>query len=230
MLVVIILAKTKTTMLVQNQQPKVSQNEFLNMSKFIVTENFKHHTDNNSSTNYKNEISSVYEEEVSYSNSSKIFVIKENSESILGTIRVLKWDYISMLPIQKMFGINPLMCTNGNSINEIWHIGRFAIKQGVRDINLLKKLMVCAIMPVCMHKDNIAFAECDAKLLRVMSLMGIETKVVGESINYLGSETIPVSMSYDGLINFYQENKHLIGESKAFNELPKVNVLFNDVV
>ncbi|WP_217427678.1 hypothetical protein, partial [Flavobacterium collinsii] len=59
-------------------------------------------------------------------------------------------------------------------------------------------------------KDNMAFAEIDAKLLRVLTLMGIKAKVVGKSIEYLGSETIPVSMSYAGLIDFYNENKDLV--------------------
>jgi hypothetical protein len=106
--------------------------------------------------------------------------------------------------------VDPFVCAEGNAINEIWHIGRFAIKKGVRDVNLLKKLLVCAIAPVCKHKDTMVFAEIDAKLLRVLTLMGIKTKIVGKSIEYLGSETIPVSMSYNGLIDFYNESKHLV--------------------
>jgi hypothetical protein len=123
-----------------------------------------------------------------------------------------------------MFGICPLLCTNGHSVNEIWHIGRFAIKKGLRDLNLLKKLMVAAIAPVCMHKDNFAFAECDAKLLRILTLIGITAKIVGQSIDYLGSETIPICMSYDGLIDFYNQNKELVS-SEDLNQVPKTNGL-----
>ncbi|WP_157926174.1 hypothetical protein [Tenacibaculum maritimum] len=43
-----------------------------------------------------------------------------------------------------------------------------------------------------------------------MSLLGIRFKIVGKSINYLGSETIPVSFSYHDLIGFYEENKKLV--------------------
>ncbi|WP_160114326.1 MULTISPECIES: hypothetical protein [Aquimarina] len=194
----------------QNYPVRITQNELFNMSKFVVTENFKHHTDEKFPNDYKNDITSIYKEEMNYLENSQVFAIKNENNEIIGTIRALKWNYISLLPIQKIFGINPLVCINDNSINEIWHIGRFAIKKGARDINLLKKLMVCAIRPICKHKDNIAFAECDAKLLRIITLMGIKTKIVGESIDYLGSETIPVSMSYYGLIDFYNKNKHLI--------------------
>jgi hypothetical protein len=97
------------------------------------------------------------------------------------------------------------------NVNNIYHIGRFAIKKGVRDISLLKKLMVNAIAPICEHKDNIAFAECDSKLLRILNILGIKTDIIGESIEYLGSETIPIAMSYDGLIDFYVKNLHLAG-------------------
>ncbi|MEO7979059.1 hypothetical protein [Flavobacterium sp.] len=199
-----------------NHLPTISQNEIFHMSKFVVTENFNHHANEVYSSSYQNDIESVYQEEMEFLKNSKIFIFKNDLDELIGTIRVLKWDFIKPLPIQKMFDIDPFMCTEGNSINEIWHIGRFAIKKGTRDINLLKKLLVCAIAPVCANKDNIAFAEIDAKLLRVLQLMGIRAKVVGKSIEYLGSETIPVSMSYHGLIDFYNENKNLVAPSEAF--------------
>ncbi|WGH75229.1 hypothetical protein P8625_14305 [Tenacibaculum tangerinum] len=78
--------------------------------------------------------------------------------------------------------------------------------------------MVCAISPVCSHTENIAFAECDSKLLREMSLLGIKAKVVGKSINYLGYETIPVSFSYTDLIRFYEQNKYLISKQSLLEE------------
>jgi hypothetical protein len=195
---------------------EISQNEIYHMSKFVVTENCNHHANEIFSTSYQKDIDSVYREEMGFLKHSKIFIFKSDRNELIGTIRVLKWDFINPLPIQKMFGIDPFLCTEGNDINEIWHIGRFAIKTGMRDINLLKRLLVCAIAPVCAHKDNIAFAEIDAKLLRVLRLMGIQAKTVGKSIEYLGSETIPVSMSCSGLIDFYNDNKHLVSAKEGF--------------
>ncbi len=197
-------------LLEKNHLSQINQNELYNMSKFVVTENFNHHANEVFPDHYQNDIDSVYKEEMEFLENSKIFAVKTNLGDLMGTIRVLKWDFVSPLPIQKMFGIDPFTCAEGNPINEIWHIGRFAIKTGVRDINLLKKLLVCAIAPVCDHKDNIVFVEIDAKLLRVLRLMGIKAKVVGESIEYLGSETIPICAPYSGLIDFYNENKHLV--------------------
>lgn len=206
----IVLEKTNTMKLAKNHHTAISQNDIFRMSKFVVTENFNHHSNEVFPGHYQKDIDAVYKEEMNFLENSKIFAFKNELGDFTGTIRVLKWDFITPLPIQKMFGINPFLCAEGDAINEIWHIGRFAIKKGVRDVNLLKKLLVCAIAPVCKHKDNMAFAEIDAKLLRVLTLMGIKAKIVGKSIEYLGSETIPVSMSYNGLITFYNENKHLV--------------------
>ena len=191
------------------------QNEVFSLSKFVVLENFKHHADNVLPNHIQDEIDAIYQEELLYSDNSQIFIFRSAPGGILGTIRSLKWDYTQPLPIQKMFGIDPVKFSNGSPDSEIWHIGRFAIKKGMRDILLLKELMVNAIAPICQDSQNIAFAECDAKLLRIMRMMGIKAEVIGESIDYLGSETIPVCFPYSGLIDFYNENKYLMSSPKA---------------
>ncbi|KAB1153652.1 hypothetical protein F7018_16435 [Tenacibaculum aiptasiae] len=196
--------------LTKNYLERLTTNEVYNLSKFVVEENFNHHSVNDDLENIKKDILSVYNEELKYGQNSKIFVSKDDYGNISGSIRVLKWNYLDKLPIETLFGINPLMYIEDRPFNEIWHIGRFAIKKGINDSNLFKKLMVCAIAPICNNIENIAFAECDNKLLRIMSLLGIKAEVVGRPINYLGSETIPVSFSHAGLIDFYNKNKHLV--------------------
>ncbi len=186
--------------------------EIINLAEFVVSENMKHHSNDIRSDTYKKDVLSIYSEEMSFFDNSEVFVLKNYLEHILGSIRILKWNYVDQLPLQKIFGIDPLKCIGNTSFNNIWHIGRFAIKKEIRDITLFKKLMVCAISPVCRKRENIAFAECDRKLLRVLSLLGIKTSIIGKSINYLGSETIPISIAYDGLIGFYEENRRLVSQ------------------
>ncbi|PTX62141.1 hypothetical protein C8N46_103239 [Kordia periserrulae] len=195
-----------------NYLEKLQENQMYNLAEFVVQENFKHHLESNLPSNYKKDVSDIYKEELDYCKNSKVFVSKDEHGNILGAIRVLQWNFTDVLPLQKIFGINPLLVIKNPNVNNIYHIGRFAIKKGVRDINLLKKLMVHAIAPICQHKDNIAFAECDSKLLRILNILGIKTDIIGESIEYLGSETIPIAMSYDGLIDFYIKNLHLAGK------------------
>lgn len=196
----------------KNYLQRLNNNQILDLSKFVVSENFTHHSSDTSLQEFNNDVDSIFKEESNFYKNSQIFVSKDSLGLIQGSIRVLRWNFIDKLPIEKMFGINPLLTPGGTSAEGIYHIGRFAIKKDVRDINLFKKLMVCAIAPICNHESNIAFAEIDSKLLRILSLLGMKTKVIGKSINYLGSETIPISMDYYGLIGFYNANKSLLSD------------------
>lgn len=213
----------------------LSSSEMINLAEFIVKENFKHHTKGSLPSNYYSSIQSIYKEELGFSKTSKVFVSKNDKGEIQGAIRVLRWDYSRKLPIQKIFGINPIEIAGMSPLKTIWHIGRFAIKKEVSDINLFKKLMICAISPICEKENSVAFAECDSKLLRVLRILGIEATVVGEAVNYLGSETIPVCMTYSGLIGFYRKNKHLIfksidDSSVKKSKLPKSVVVDSQLV
>ncbi len=215
----------------KNYLERLNTNEINKLSEFVVIENFKHHTNNILPKEYKDDVRSIYLEEMNYINNSEIYVSKNSSGNILGSIRVLKWNFKDVLPIQKIFGIHPFTVIGAIELNDIWHIGRFAIKKEESDINLFKQLMICAIAPICKHKGNVAFAECDSKLLRILTLLGIKATVVGKSIDYLGSETIPICMTYDGLIGFYNANKSLVpnavlNQPNKNQTLPK-SVVFN---
>lgn len=210
---------------------RLSKKEIFSLAKFVVTENFNHHSEGNLPSNYLADVFSVVKEENSFFKNSQIFASKTNLGKIEGTIRVLNWNYKDELPLQKIFGINPLNIIRASSIGPIWHIGRFAIKKGNKSLTLLKKLMICAITPICENQDSIAFAECDSKLLKILNAFGIETIRIGSSMNYLGSETVPVRMNYNGLIKFYNRNRHLVScgifnQNKGINESTH-SVMFN---
>ena len=120
--------------LTKNYLEKLNANQILDLAQFVVTENFKHHSENVLPEDYKKDINSIKKEELNYIKNSQIFVAKDYSGSILGAIRVLRWNYTDILPIQKIFGINPLLAIHQPSINNIYHIGRFAIKKDAGDI------------------------------------------------------------------------------------------------
>lgn len=193
-----------------NNLEKLQIFQLIYLARFVVTENYKHHTNGATQLDINTEINSIFKEELNYFENSLVFVSREFDKSIRGSIRVLRWNYLDTLPIQKIFNINPIGYRGGKHQEPVWHIGRFAIRKGVRDINLLKQLIVCAIAPICNNENAIAYAECDSKLLRVLLAMGIEAHSIDKSIHYLGSETIPVCMTCDGLIEFYHKNKSLV--------------------
>ncbi|QOG01215.1 hypothetical protein [Flavobacterium sp. MDT1-60] len=202
----------------QNYLERLELNQLTELAKFVVEENFNHHCENVSAQEIISDTQEVYDEELNYFKDSEIFVAKDFSGNIQGSIRVIKWDYKTKLPLQKIFNIDPLSYKYSQNATSVWHIGRFATKKDVKDKTLFRKLMVCAIAPICEQKDGVAFAECDSKLLRIMNLLGIKAEVIGASINYLGSETIPIAMNYAGLEEFYYNNKSLV-TSQSINKM-----------
>lgn len=187
----------------------LNRSEILELAKFVVEENCNHHCLSRHFQSNR-EIQIIFNEESKLQNS-KIFVTRDSDYSIVGSIRVLKWNLMDILPIKKMFGIDPKAFLMNRS-TEIWHIGRFAIKKGIdkTGFNVFKTLMVCAINEVCKHENSLALAECDAKLLKILKLLGIEAIVLADSINYLGSETIPVLITYKSLKTFLDKNSFLL--------------------
>lgn len=181
------------------------------LAEFVVKENYKHHVGDFSYESIKDEIYSIYREELQYIDSSTIFVVRNDTGKIIGSIRVFKWDRKTPLSLEKIFGINPLMTIHSESDYSYWHVGRFAIDSfaGTPTITLFKQLMVYAVHPIVCDVKSYMIAETDSKLLKVMNALGIETVQIGQSINYLASETVPVCSSKNGLMLFYKHYKNL---------------------
>lgn len=181
------------------------------LAEFVVRENYKHHIGDFSYESIKDEIDSVYQEELQYIDNSTIFVVRNEAGKIIGSISVFKWDRKKTLPLQKIFGINPLMTIHSESDYSYWHIGRFAVDSfaGIPTITLFKQLMVYAVHPIVCDEKSYMIAETDSKLLKVMNVLGIETIQLGHPINYLASETIPICSSKSGLMLFYKRYENL---------------------
>ncbi|CAI9429639.1 hypothetical protein MSHRCOH1_05455 [Candidatus Ornithobacterium hominis] len=188
----------------------LSKNELSDFVKFVVIENYKHHTAGLYDTNFFSNIKSINEMESMFFDNAKIYVNKNDDQNIVSGVRVLKWNCIDELPIQSLFGINPLEIVNIDHYNSIWHIGRLAINKKCSNLRSLKKILVNAFVDICKDTKSVVFAECDNKLLRVLERLNIEIIRLGRSKKCLGSLTTPICIMYEGLINFYNKNKHLL--------------------
>lgn len=182
------------------------------LAKFVVEENYSHH-EFIQPKQLKNEIDLVFSEEQALQNS-KIFIAADSKDEIIGSIRVLRWNFSDLLPIEKIFHISPLSL---DTPCKVFHIGRFAIKKGSDKSGFMvfKTLMALAINEVCRNENTFALAECDAKLLKILRLLDIEAKILAKSQYYLGSETIPVLLPYNGLKRFLEKNRILISDKSS---------------
>lgn len=149
----------------------------------------------------------VYNEEKAlYSDTSNIYIARYDHK-IIGSIRAFKWDRKKELPIERMYGINPLKTISHVKYAEYWHIGRFAIAKdsGISTLTLFKRLMALAVKPIVEDKYSYMIAEIDSKLLKVMKVLGFGTRQIGKSIDYLTSETVPVCSSKRGIKGFFSK-------------------------
>lgn len=181
------------------------------LAEFVVTENYKHHVGSFTAASIKAEVDSVFQEELQYIDSSIIFAVRNMMGKIIGSIRVFKWDRKKTLPVQKIFGVNPLSSIHTEVDYNYWHIGRFTIDSfsGIPTITLFKQLMIYAIHPIVCDDKSYMIAETDSKLLTVMNALGIQTVQLGDSVNYLASETVPIYSSKIGLLPFYNHFRKL---------------------
>ncbi len=197
---------------------QLSKAGLLSLSKFVVNENYKHHkilTDNTQKK--REEVMAVYREEIQYFSKSNIFVAKNRQNEIIGTIRIMEWNRNDELPITKIFGIKELDdISPENSSAHIWHVGRFAVRSdlGTHGIQLFRILMMYAIMPIMQYEKGIMFAECDSKLFRIVNQLGFRAIALNEGIPYLGSDTIPMYSTRDGMLEFVERNMNLLLDKK----------------
>ncbi len=184
------------------------------LSQFIVKENYKHHIGSVEPTQFKDDINDVAKEELAlYGDNTYIYIVRDNQGKMLGSIRAFLWNRQSVLPLEKIYGINPLKAIHPDVGVNYWHVGRFAIDStsGISTFTLFKRLMALAVQPIVGDSDSYMVAEIDSKLLKVMNALGFVTNQLGDSIYYLTSETVPICSSKQGIMGFYSKYGHLCG-------------------
>lgn len=182
---------------------KISADRLFDAVEFVVEQNFTRHLQTGFTADYFDLVRTIYEEEIIHYHQSYFFVAENHFKTIIGCVRTLKWNKINQLPIEKIFGLSVVERCHISSDSTVWHIGRFATRQGAGSIELFKQLIMIAISPICEASDSRVFAECDTKLLRTLSKMGIVSEIIGEPLVYLGSETVPVCIDVNSLMTFY---------------------------
>lgn len=182
---------------------KISTDRLFDAVEFVVEQNFTRYLQTGFTADYFELVRTIYEEEMIHYHQSSFFVAENHSKTIVGCVRTLKWNKIDQLPIEKVFGLRVVEHCHISSDSTVWHIGRFATRQGAGSIELFKQLIMISISPICEASDSRVFAECDTKLLRTLSKMGIVSETIGEPLVYLGSETVPICIDVNSLKTFY---------------------------
>lgn len=189
---------------------QLAKSGLYNLARFVVIENYKHHQMlSDSAMISDSEVQIVYNEEVQYFEQSRIFVVKNHINEIVGAIRIMNWNKRDELPITRLFGIDRINNTSFKDDGiDIWHVGRFAVSSGLgRDaLSLFRVLMMFAVAPICKSDNGVMIAECDSKLFKTVQKLGMNVIALNEGIEYLGSVTIPIYATRNGLLEFVARN------------------------
>ncbi len=188
----------------------LKRTEIRDLLYFLVAQNYSRSGQSSHiNTNFDMEINNLFKEDQALFDHSVYYILKSRKDrKIYGSIKIAYWDRISSLPIEKLFGLNvQKIIPDGTS--HIWHIARFAISNDIPccRITILKKLLFNAFYPVYSKGNGLILAECDKKLTNVLNQIGIKTHVLKESIQYLGSETVPIYIKSEWLKKFILSNR-----------------------
>lgn len=187
----------------------ITREELPGMLRFLILEIYRHFNFTAfTKQDFAGELNRLLAEDMAYFDHSVYYVLRRKSDkSIQACIRTTWYDGRVSLPIEKLFDlkISGMRVTRGK---QIWHLGRFVISGSLPShrISVLKKLLFNAFYPVSISKNAILFAECDSKLVRTLSLMGIDSLVLGSPIEYICSETLPICITSECLKPFITRN------------------------
>lgn len=76
------------------------------LARFIVCENISHHNAQYNEEKIASEINSVYAEDLSLFDSSVFYVVENQMNTIVGSLKITAWNNKVVLPIEKLFSIN----------------------------------------------------------------------------------------------------------------------------
>lgn len=194
----------------------MSKTELKKLSRLVIDVNYKHHLNQVSFSH--DEFEKIYQEDVTALSDSMFYGIYDQKDEIIAAVKCQKWNYSTVLPIEKDFSVDLKYFIQGLNFEprEVFHIGRFVIDQDnirrnkdlqQKRLTILKLLMYHALLPVSKNSSNIFFCECDEKLYTKLNFMGLYPKIIGTPKEYIGSKTIPIYCDYPGINKFFHTNK-----------------------
>ena len=82
--------------------------------------------------------------------------------------------------------------------------------------------MLYAISPIFQHSQGVLLAEADEKLLRVMKALKIDVQPLSKGKEYIGSMTIPMMVTKEGLTEFMLRNVFMAFDVRFDVEKPQL--------
>lgn len=188
---------------------RIEKNDLPELLAFYIIEIYEHfnYTDYTVES-YENELEHLLKEDHAFYKNSIYYVLRDCKEhKIYGSIKTTYWDKETPLPIEELFDVSAQdLLLPG--IDHFWHIGRFVISRKIpKDrISILKKILYNAFYPVYKMGSGLIIAECDKKVTLTLEKLNVTSFVLGKSIEYICSETLPIYIRSEWLNEFVSSN------------------------
>ncbi|NJK93784.1 MAG: hypothetical protein HC905_01605 [Bacteroidales bacterium] len=192
---------------------QVKQKNLFDFSSFVVKVNYECYKYTAKTGEEISDIEEIFKYDCAHFDHAFFYALKSSKGQLIATIKVTRWNESIVFPLVSNFGIDIPKFLSGLTFKpkEIWHLGRLAIDHqkiscdpvlSKYRTSILKIMLIAAFNHICTDNDNIMLAECDNRLNEKIKLMGIHSIPIGESIQYLGSETTPIYNTGNGLSHF----------------------------
>jgi hypothetical protein len=198
----------------------LSKENLPQLAAFIVDQNYR----NNKGQSVDREMldkeyETILQEEVLFFEHSLIIAARDSNGAIIGSIRVMNWSNSSQpIPLTKIFGEHLINKTElQKKYGYIWHIGRFAVNKKCNCKRLFILLILYAITPMFKYAKGVLLAEVDERLSIVLQMMKINLMPLSESKVYIGSRTIPMMVTKEGLCEFMLDHTAMFHRFKQAN-------------
>lgn len=178
---------------------QIDENDISKAVEFAVKTNYKKHRFMIDNKQLDLEIAEIIKTEKEIFERSFFYMATTIEGEIIGTLRVFSVDD---------FDIYLPDSIDRCSINNIYHIGRFAINQSGDEklgSKLFKQMILLAFSHVCQNENNILIAECDIRLHHILVRMEIDIIKIGSPFFCLGSQTISVYAPYSSINKYYSK-------------------------
>lgn len=190
---------------------RLRKDELKELVSFVVLEIYEHFNyEDYTQKSFEDELEYLLKEDLAFFDNSVYYVLRGCIDHrIYGSIKTTYWDREATIPMGKLFDINVHDVLLPDYPN-VWHLGRFVISRKICEdrIGILKKMLFNAFYPVSAMGAGIVLAECDKKLTMTLKKMGINSFILGDSIEYICSETLPIYIKSDWLSQYISTNKH----------------------
>ncbi len=158
----------------------------------------------------KEDYEEMLRDDRNFSPDSAFLAIETIEEEIMATVRLTRWKPGMTLPIEYEFGENVQDLVNSLSPtpSEVWHAGRLSIdKQKLsargfpksHSYRLLRDITAYCVQLVQPDQTVILISEADELAAKIYRKMGVRLEAIADSVDYLGSTTVPVLMRTEDL-------------------------------